>query len=493
MTEFSKVFEKYIEEKKIQIPALGKYCGMDYKEIFRILKGKGELPDEDILQKIMSYMQLTPSEKRNILKVYEITRIGKEKYYMHRQVQTLLEEFPEYFYADRKSDILKISTEPPNENNRNCIPLFNQTEINQYLHYICIREARKQKNSRICLIMQPDHKFAMELLQSLKTINEDLVIEHVISIDKTEKISENVEFYNLRYLKNLLPLYINAMNYNVYCMEGNLQSYGEELPGFSNIFLTEDYVLVCTADFGRGILYNSPETKEYFRKRYNSFRDQSRELFHVVANVQNQMESLGDMGWDKRLSYAIQPEPCLLSLMPPELTEAVVYQKLPERAFLLPRFQAFIENAHTRIQKGLSYFYCTKEGLDHFAKEGRLPEAPEEVYRPFLPEERILLMNKALPLCRKGYFRFLKCPLDHLTANLHLCVNEKEGYLLFQNIHGENIYLIIHDKKLLWTFWDFLSSLDDKILYTGEETAAYFEKVIAELQDKMKNDMCCCD
>ena len=102
-------------------------------------------------------------------------------------------------------------------------------------------------------------------------------------------------------------------------------------------------------------------------------------------------------------------------------------------------------------------------------------------------------MNKALPLCRKGYFRFLKCPLDHLTANLHLCVNEKEGYLLFQNIHGENIYLIIHDKKLLWTFWDFLSSLDDKILYTGEETAAYFEKVIAELQDKIKNDMCYCD
>ena len=171
MTEFSKVFEKYIEEKKIQLPALGKYCGMDYKEIFSILKGKGELPDEDILQKIMSYMQLTPSEKRNILKVYEITQIGKEKYYMRRQVQTLLEEFPEYFHADRKSDILKISTEPSNENNRNCIPLFNQTEINQYLHYICIREARKQKNSRICLIMQPDHKFAMELLQSLKTIN----------------------------------------------------------------------------------------------------------------------------------------------------------------------------------------------------------------------------------------------------------------------------------------------------------------------------------
>ena len=296
MTEFSKVFEKYIEEKKIQLPALGKYCGMDYKEIFRILKGKGELPDEDILQKIMSYMQLTPSEKRNILKVYEITQIGKEKYYMRRQVQTFLEEFPEYFHADRKSDILKIFTEPSDENNRNCIPLFNQTEINQYLHYICIREARKQKNSRICLIMQPDHKFAMELLQSLKTINEDLVIEHVISIDKTEKMSENMEFYNLRYLKNLLPLYINAMNYNVYCMEGNLQSYGEELPGFSNIFLTEDYVLVCTADFGRGILYSSPETKEYFCKRYNSFRNQSRELFHVVVNVQNQMESLGDMG-----------------------------------------------------------------------------------------------------------------------------------------------------------------------------------------------------
>ncbi len=413
---------------------------------------------------------------------------------MRRQVQTLLEEFPDYLSVQTENlDILKISTEPSNENNRNCIPLFNQTEINQYLHYICIREARKQKNSRICLIMQPDHKFAMELLQSLKTINEDLVIEHVISIDKTEKMSENVEFYNLRYLKNLLPLYINAMNYNVYCMEGNLQSYGEELPGFSNIFLTEDYVLVCTADFGRGILYNSPETKEYFRKRYNSFRDQSRELFHVVANVQNQMESLGGMGWDKRLSYAIQPEPCLLSLMPPGAYRGSSIPKTSRKSISASAFSGIYRKCTYQNPERTQLFLLYKRRAGSFCKRGKTAGSTEEVYRPFLPEERILLMNKALPLCRKGYFRFLKCPLDHLTANLHLCVNEKEGYLLFQNIHGENIYLIIHDKKLLWTFWDFLSSLDDKILYTGEETAAYFEKVIAELQDKIKNDMCYCD
>ena len=76
----------------------------------------------------------------------------------------------------------------------------------------------------------------------------------------------------------------------------------------------------------------------------------------------------------------------------------------------------------------------------------------------------------------------MKQPLEHLTANLHLCINKEEGYLLFQNIKGSNVYLIINDRKLLMAFWDFLSSMDDRFLYTGRETADYFRKVIKDLE-----------
>ena len=484
MSEFSKIFEKYIKRKKISSATLGKYCGLDQKSVFNILKGSGKLPEEKTVHKMISYMQLTPSEKKEMFIAYEITRIGREKYYMRKQVQNLIEEFPECRQMETGNIEVKISSAVGESNENSCIPLYNQTEVNQYLHYMCIREAKKQRNSQIRLVMQPEYKFLFDLLLSLKNINENLEIEHVICIDKVEKMSGNMEFYNLRYLKNILPLYINAVKYHVFYIEEDLQSYKEGFQGFSNLFLTEDYVLVCTADFQKGMVYHSPEIQEYFKQRYNTYKAQSRKLFHVIDDVQKQINNLGNMGWDKRLSYAMQPEPCLISLMTPELVEKVIYKELPGRDILVPRFDAFIKEAHARVQRGINIFYCTKEGLDHFVSEGRLPEAPEEIYRPFQSEEKTELMEAALPLCRKGYFRFLKPPLDHLSANLHLCMNEKEGYLLFQNINGQNIYLVFHDKKLKLAFWDFLSNLGEENLYTGEETAEYFEETIKKIKRK---------
>lgn len=485
MSEFSIMLEEFIKEKDIQIPELARYCGIDRKNLFRLLQGKEKLPEEETIRKMALFMKLTPFEQQDFYEAYQISVIGRERYYVRRQVQELIEHFPECFYPENEGSIMEIFPEKSEVQEKSCIPLGSQTEVNQWIHRICLQEAKERENSRISIFMQADYGFVFDLLQSLKKFNENLEIEHVTCVDAADAISGDMEFYNLAYLKNILPLYISGMNYHLYSISEDLQTYKKGIEGFSNLILTSSHALLCTSDFRKGIVYGSEEVLEYFRKRYCEYRNRGELRFHIINNVQQQIAELGDMGWDRQISYALQPEPCLLSLVTPEIMEAAVYKELPGREQMLALSSAFIESARARIEKGINFIYCTKEGLDRFAVEGRMPEISSEIYRALLPEERMQLMKKAVHLCEKGIFRFMKPPLDHLTANLHLCINEKNGYLLFQNIKGQNVYLVIHDRKLLMAFWDFLNNMDDRLLYTGKETADYFRKVIKDQEERV--------
>lgn len=482
MSEFSIMLEEFIKEKDVQISELARYCGIDRKNLFRLLQGKENLPEEDIVQKMSLFMKLTPFEQNNFYEAYQISVVGRERFFMRKQVLDLIQHFPENFKPTVEGSIRELFPEKNETQGKNCFPLGSQTEVNQCLHRICLKEAQNGRNSKICMVMQADYEFIFDLLLSLKKYNNELEIEHVTCMDAPADIADDMEFYNLAYLKNILPLYINGMNYHLYSIKEDLQNCRKGIDGFSNLLLTSENALLCTSDFRKGIVYQSVEILEYFRERYYNYRSRGELRFHVIDNVQQQMAVLGNMGWERRISYALQPEPCLLSFLTPEIMEAAVYKELPDRERMLALASSFIENARTRVEKGINFFYCTKEALDQFVTDGRMPEIPSEIYRPLLPEERTKLIKEAVHLCEKGKFRFMKQPLEHLTANLHLCINKEEGYLLFQNIKGSNVYLIINDRKLLMAFWDFLSSMDDRFLYTGRETADYFRKVIKDLE-----------
>ncbi|MGN0353548.1 MAG: hypothetical protein ACI4EI_00565 [Muricoprocola sp.] len=195
------------------------------------------------------------------------------------------------------------------------------------------------------------------------------------------------------------------------------------------------------------------------------------------------------MGWDESPSFAIQPEPCLIPYISPDILEKVIYQDLPNRTALLSMLQEFIVASRSRIPNPNMHIYHTKQGIQRFAETGRLQEIPEEIYRPFTVEERIRLLNAMLPYCDSDYYRLLKKPLEHITGNLHICVNGTAGYLLCTNSYHQNIYLVFEESSLLLAFLDYASSLSEKELYTGKETGKYIESVINELKNGgMRNE-----
>ena len=108
MSEFSIMLEEFIKEKDVQISELARYCGIDRKNLFRLLQGKENLPEEDAVQKMSLFMKLTPFEHKYFYEAYQISVVGRERYFMQRQVLDLIQHFPESFKQTVEGNIREL-------------------------------------------------------------------------------------------------------------------------------------------------------------------------------------------------------------------------------------------------------------------------------------------------------------------------------------------------------------------------------------------------
>ena len=131
------------------------------------------------------------------------------------------------------------------------------------------------------------------------------------------------------------------------------------------------------------------------------------------------------------------------------------------------------------------HVYFTEKGIRRFIETGRLKEIPTAFYRPFLPEERLQMLQALLPICYQGYYRMLKQPLDQLPVNLHLCVNDNMGYFSFDNVENQTTYLMLNETGLLSVFLDYMQSLDNSRFLYSEEPGNFIKSTIQNLQQNL--------
>ena len=136
-----------------------------------------------------------------------------------------------------------------------------------------------------------------------------------------------------------------------------------------------------------------------------------------------------------------------------------------------------------RLTDSQTFVYFTADGLLKFAASGRTAEIPEVFYHRFTVEHRIQMLRGVAESCRHGSYRILQKPLNHLPANLHLCIRGIVGTLIFQKYNGEVMLFTIQEYGLLETFLDYLQNMQESSFYSTEEAAAYVEDIILKLEN----------
>ena len=113
-------------------------------------------------------------------------------------------------------------------------------------------------DGKIALFLQPDYPFLLHLLSTIHPSG-TLQIDHIFSLNRTAQFTEAHELYELYYLRNLFPVYMNKLDYRIHCFYTDEASHFKQLSALPYMILTSEYAITCSSDYQMGILYQDPD------------------------------------------------------------------------------------------------------------------------------------------------------------------------------------------------------------------------------------------
>ena len=486
MSTFSRLLNSLVHQKDISVYPMTQYCGIDRTLMYKYLNGKDYPKEQAIVDRMADFMRLSPLESEELLTAWKIEKIGWKEWNSRRNVEDFLLSLPDISDFSRKfktaggTSAKQTVTAPSVSSAHACYPdcraLPTQTALNTAISQVIMDEVHKE-NGRLCLMLQPDYDYLFHLLMGLGEYEHELPIDHILCLGNSSQSDRAVQDHNLAYLLKILPLYVRALDYNIYYYYDAVESHFSNLNGLSCLILTSSCAVTCTSDFQSGILYGKPEIVQMLRKHFDTCREKCSPFFSPIHSIEDTCEMTLKFFSENDEYYSLQPEPCIIPFLTPDLVDRVIRSDLPGRTELLSLLNDFLRHRKDSVFTENYHIFHTAPGLRRFMETGRSYEIPEDLYVPFSPEDRKLLLYRLSPLFPERY-HLLRGPLENLPENFHLWVSASNGYIMFTNRKKETIYLLFTEPGLLTSFIDYLGNLEKKYLYTGEECQHLMEELL---------------
>ena len=78
MSVFSDMLKVYVHEKDVKVGALAQYCETERSTVYKFINGKREPQSAGLVEKIASFMKLTPLETYRLREAWKMARMGED-------------------------------------------------------------------------------------------------------------------------------------------------------------------------------------------------------------------------------------------------------------------------------------------------------------------------------------------------------------------------------------------------------------------------------
>lgn len=367
---------------------------------------------------------------------------------------------------------------------QNCLLLNSRQAMDSSVHQILLSEASKP-NGRIALFLQPDYPFLLHLLSTIQS-KSSLQIDHIFSLNRTAQFTEAHELYELYYLRNLFPIYMNKLDYRIHCFYTNEISHLRNLSALPYMILTSEYAITCSSDYQMGILYQDPDILQALWNLFHSYQDLCQPVFQTFPIIADDLPSLFQFVSNTRasadLTICIQPEACILPFLRRDLLEEIFNYNIPGADSVISMADALFLDNMQRIKDKKFIIYFTEYGMTRFLKNGLFEEIPSSFYHPLTVKQRIHILHEIAQCCMDGSYRILKKPLNHLSENLRMALCGNTCSLTYQTNSGEHMCFAITEPFILQIFQDFLTDMDPNVYYSPEEAVEIINRMIKQLE-----------
>lgn len=342
MSEFSQKLADYIKKKDTNVYMLAKYCGYDRANMYKLINGKRNAPDEEFVRKLSEYLHLSPTEEAELVDKYEISVMGYESYHRRKNILNFLSEFT--LLEDPVSPMTSVNvTAEFDRKDRQNITLKNQYELEGALFWMIAEEIKKEEGT-LRMIVQPDASVISGILRLCGRTERNVRVDHIICLsDQPDKI-EDGKLYNLECLKKILPMYNYNYDYNSWYYYGNTGYVDMAFVMFPYMVLTSEYACMLSADIKSGCITRDKEIIKMLEERFTSYRKKSRRLVNCIANIMEQFDVVGTAVSTKYTGYNLQMEPCVMTFLDQEIIEKYLNPQMPNREYFVKETIAYCKN-----------------------------------------------------------------------------------------------------------------------------------------------------
>lgn len=479
MTPFSTVLGSLMKEKNIKTYAIAQYCGIDRSNMYKILNGKRNPPSEEVVNRMAEYMRLMAVEQKRLLEAYQVTTMGADTYYRRKSVENFLTSFSLEECNMRESSLeqeyMTIAVDEQILRGGGTIVRGRQLK---YLISGVLNAEMQKEDGKISLIMQPDNDYVMDILFLAGVKKDYLEMEHIFCLSNTNEIALEKKDYNLECLRKILPMFVQCKcSYKPYCYYDNIVSRNSMFNLLSSLIITSDYAVAFSAEENYGLLLTEENTIQYLQTLFENLKQGTVLMACKMDTLEKQMERFASVNINSG-GVGFQADACLVPLMPPEFLGQFLKEVLFSQSVIRERTEEYLMFSGEMMAKTNSTFLFSQVGIERFLRDGRLSELPESIYYPLEYRARLVLIRNLIKECESGKYRMLREEVPVAETDICLFSSPTDGYLLVPTTRGDRIFLEIRESGLLNTFLDYFKSLDDKSIYSKEETVAILKQIL---------------
>ena len=488
MSQFSEVLKSLISASGISIYKLAKDAGVDRTLIHKALTDE-RMPSAEFVAKVSDALLLSPFEKRELQKSYEIKKIGVHRYTQRSQVKQLIE-----LIAQTENE-RRICTQNGALTPDQLIPLYefaDDAEKVQYGHYAinnlirCVieHESIKNRDSRIDFFVPSGFGFLFDELSISSMRKPALNIRHITALHKKSSYPVQSSASNIAALMNIIKLaYLGGTGYSPYYFYAETEGFYTMAP-MPYYILTSTHLVTLNATLDAAILYRSADVMKYYA---NLFQETMRHATPFLKRADNFLDIISyylliDRRDNSGKTCLIGAQPCLGHYITEELTEKKLIQGLDRRE----EIKALAKKHYANLQKiavansGL----FSIAGLEYLLKTGYITDVPSSYVHPLDRREIGDLISQFLADTRNGRFASFAIDPSKFTIPMFtsLLVDKLSGIHILTYSDVDLNALFINEPSIVEAFEDFCDSIEGSdLVYSQEETIEILENFLMRL------------
>lgn len=480
MSEFSEYCRHLLANSGSNVYQIANHSSLDRTSIQRMIRGE-RLPSRKFVKDFCSYLRINPIQQEEVLKLYDIEKIGKTEYLKRCYIKDLIERLS--FLENDNSNTLSGSEDFSNA--------FSVTPcVENKIFFTLQKELETNTNPEILLNVPTSYRYVFFVLKKLfSQFSGHADIKHLITLNSNPSNSLH-PCQNLEIMSDVLPtIQLLKDVYHPSYLYSNITSDDEKLMVMPYYIITSQNVLIISSDFKSAVLYHSWDIVKEYRDEFYRIFQMAKPFMEYANNPICIMKALEKIYVNFGLpSHTLEFHPCLFFMNVHFNSEKDSFSELPNAAEYIDALQKMykVVAASTpplkKMKNTVSFF--SEEGLNMFCQTGKCFGQYKNLKTGFSAIERKSMMQNYFHHKKEGDFtpHILK-PEFKLPTYLNIELHDIHTLTIF--IIKENFqfsFIQINESSLcnaFYSFFEYLASSD--FVYTKKEEDIIFQNAFSSI------------